>query len=136
MTMIYNSHEKKQSWTSLSVIIIEMRWKARSTSTLHLSWYTGCSLGNRRSENSPATTQISPAKFCLFPERALPFHNNPPLTLQYSPVIPILNENLGYNYSAINSTNLISSSSPVLNRDRHDSPINLNVNLLSVKRHS
>ena len=39
----------------------------------------------RRSENSPA-------KFCLFPERALPFHNNPPVTLQYSPATPILNE--------------------------------------------
>ena len=42
--------------------------------------------------NSSATTQNSPAKFCLFPDRALPFHNNPPVTFQYSPVSPILNE--------------------------------------------
>ena len=49
---------------------------------------------HRRLENSPATTQNSPAKFCLFPERALPFHNNPPVTLPYSPATPILNENL------------------------------------------
>ena len=40
-----------------------------------------------------ATTQNSPTKFCLFPERDLPFHNNPPVTLQYSPATPILNEN-------------------------------------------
>ena len=38
-------------------------------------------------------TQNSPAKLCLFPERALPFHNNPPVSLQYSPATPILNEN-------------------------------------------
>ena len=31
-------------------------------------------------------------KFCLFPDRALPFHNNPPVTFQYSPVFPIVNE--------------------------------------------
>ena len=49
-------------------------------------------IGHRRSENSSATTQNSPAKFCLFPDRALPFHDNPPFTLQYSPVSPILNE--------------------------------------------
>ena len=40
---------------------------------------------HRRSENSPA-------KFCLFPDRALPFHNNSSVTFQYSPVSPILNE--------------------------------------------
>ena len=40
----------------------------------------------RRSENSPATMQNSPAKFRLFSERALLFHNN-------SPAITILNEN-------------------------------------------
>ena len=40
-----------------------------------------------------APTQNSPTKFCLFPERDLPFHNNPPVTLQYSPATPILNEN-------------------------------------------
>ena len=34
-----------------------------------------------RSENSPATTQNSLAKICLFAERALPFHNNPSVTL-------------------------------------------------------
>ena len=45
----------------------------------------------QRSENSPATTQNSPAKFCLFRERALLFHNNSPVTLHYSPAI-ILNE--------------------------------------------
>ena len=47
----------------------------------------------RRLENSAATTQYSPAKFCLFRDRALPFHNNPPVTLQYSAATPILNEN-------------------------------------------
>ena len=47
---------------------------------------------HRRSENSSATTQNSPAKFCLFPDGALPFLNNPPVTFQYSPVSPILNE--------------------------------------------
>ena len=46
-----------------------------------------------RSKNSLATTQNSPDKFCLFPVRALPFHNNSPVTLQYSPATPILNEN-------------------------------------------
>ena len=45
-----------------------------------------------RSENSLATTQNSLAKVCLFPDRALPFHNSPPVTFQYSPVSPILNE--------------------------------------------
>lgn len=34
----------------------------------------------------------SRAKFCLFPNRALPFHINPPFILQYSPTTPILNE--------------------------------------------
>ena len=29
-----------------------------------------------RLENSPSTTQNSPAKFCSFPEKALLFHNN------------------------------------------------------------
>ena len=43
-------------------------------------------------ENSPATTQNSPAKFRLFPKRALPFHNNSPVTLHYSPATTILNE--------------------------------------------
>ena len=46
----------------------------------------------RRSKNSSATTQNSVAKFCLFPDRTLPFHDDPPVTLQYSPVSPILNE--------------------------------------------
>lgn len=33
-------------------------------------------------------------KFCLFPTRALlPFHNNLPVNLQYSPDTPALNEN-------------------------------------------
>ena len=48
-----------------------------------------------RSKNSPVTTQTSPAKFCLFPDRALPFHNNPPVIFQYSPVSPTLNETPG-----------------------------------------
>ena len=48
---------------------------------------------HQRSENSPAITQNSPAKFCLFPERANPFQNNPPVTLQYSLATPVLNEN-------------------------------------------
>ena len=50
---------------------------------------------HRRSENSPATTQNLPAKFCLCPERALPFHDDPPVTSQYSPATRILNGNLG-----------------------------------------
>ena len=49
-----------------------------------------------RSENSSATTQNSLAKFCLFPDRALSFHDNRPVTLQYSPVSPILNETPEY----------------------------------------
>ena len=52
----------------------------------------------RRSKNSPATTQNSPDKFCLFPVRALPFQDNSPVTLQYSPATPILNENPGLGY--------------------------------------
>jgi len=44
-------------------------------------------------ENSLATTQNSTARVCLFPERGLPFHNNPPVTLQSSPAIPVLHEN-------------------------------------------
>ena len=46
-----------------------------------------------RLENSLATTQNSPAKFCLFPERAMPFHYKTPVTLQYSHATLILNEN-------------------------------------------
>ena len=30
---------------------------------------------------------------CLFHERGLPFHNNPPVTLQSSPATPVFNEN-------------------------------------------
>ena len=48
---------------------------------------------HRRSKNSPATTQNFLDKFCLFPVRALPFHNNSAVTLQYSPATPILKEN-------------------------------------------
>ena len=47
----------------------------------------------RRSDNSPATTQISLAKFCLFPERASLFHNNSLVTLHCSPATTVLNEN-------------------------------------------
>ena len=47
---------------------------------------------HRRSENSPATTLNFPAKFRSFPERALLFHNNSPVTLHYSPATTILNE--------------------------------------------
>ena len=44
---------------------------------------------HRRSENSVAATiQNSGVKFCLFPEvRGLPFHNNPPVSLPYSPIL-------------------------------------------------
>ena len=49
---------------------------------------------HRRSENSLSTLQNSPAKFCLFPERALLFHNNSPATLHCSPATTILNETL------------------------------------------
>ena len=47
---------------------------------------------HQRLENSLATTQNdSPTKFHMFPEGALPFHNNPPVPLQYSPAAtPIL----------------------------------------------
>ena len=41
----------------------------------------------------PLRSENSPAKFCSFPERALPFHDNPPVTSQYSLATPILNEN-------------------------------------------
>jgi len=44
---------------------------------------------HQRSKNYLATTQNSLAKFCLFPERALPFHHSPSVTLQYSSAIPI-----------------------------------------------
>ena len=50
-------------------------------------------MGHQRSENSLATTQNSAAKFGLFPERALNFHNNTSVTLQYSPATLIFNEN-------------------------------------------
>ena len=51
---------------------------------------------HQRSQNSPLTTQNSLAKFCLFPDRALPVHINPPVTFQYSPISPILNETPGF----------------------------------------
>ena len=51
---------------------------------------------HRRLENPPSTTQNSPAKFRLFPERAKLFHNNSPVTLRCSPVTTILNENPAY----------------------------------------
>ena len=44
-----------------------------------------------RSENCPSITHNSPAIFHLFPERALLFHNNSPVTLHYSPGTTILN---------------------------------------------
>ena len=47
---------------------------------------------HQRTENSLATTQNSLAKFRSFPERALFFHNNSPVTLYYSPATTILNE--------------------------------------------
>ena len=47
---------------------------------------------HRRSEISPATSLNSPANFGMFPARALPFHNNPPVSLLYSPAPQILNE--------------------------------------------
>ena len=46
---------------------------------------TGCSFRHRRSENSPATMQNSPAKFHSFPKRASLFDNNSPVTLHCSP---------------------------------------------------
>ena len=50
---------------------------------------------HRGLENSLPTTKNSPAKFSLFPERALLFHNNSPATLHCtcSPATTILNEN-------------------------------------------
>ena len=69
-----------------------------------------------RSENSPATTHNSLAKFCLLPERALPFHNNPPVTLQYSPATRILNGNLESSCSGhVTLTNSFNSKSLLLN---------------------
>ena len=64
---------------------IYLRWQCPKA-TLHelrvfiRHWRTG---------NYPATTQNSAAKFRLFLERTLPFHNNPPVTLLYSPATPI-----------------------------------------------
>ena len=46
-----------------------------------------------RLDNSLATTQNSTATVCLFLERGLPFHNNPPVTLQSSHAVPVLQEN-------------------------------------------
>ena len=43
--------------------------------------------------SGPPTESIStysPVNFCLFPERALSFHNNPAVTLHYSPATPII----------------------------------------------
>ena len=52
---------------------------------------------HQRSENSPVTTQNSPAmKFRLFLERALLFHNNSRVTLQYTPATTVCNENPDY----------------------------------------
>ena len=44
---------------------------------------------HQRLDNSPSTTQNSPAKFRSFLERALLFHNNSPATLQCSPATTI-----------------------------------------------
>ena len=48
---------------------------------------------HQRLENYPATMQNS--KCCSFSERALPFHNNSPVTLHYSPATTVLSENPG-----------------------------------------
>ena len=51
---------------------------------------------HQRLENSPTTMQNSPAKFRSFPERALLFHNNSPITLHYSHDTTVLNEIPGH----------------------------------------
>ena len=61
---------------------------------------------HRRSENSPAITKNSAAKFRSFPERALVFHNNSPVTLHSSPTITILNENPGTYLKVVWAVNL------------------------------
>ena len=62
----------------------------------------------KETKNSSATTQNSPPKFCLFPDRAFPFHNSTPVTFQYSPVSPILNETpVSYKDSFLLIANLI-----------------------------
>ena len=42
---------------------------------------TRCSLGIGDRRILWLSTKNSPAKFCLFPEKAFPFHNNPSVTL-------------------------------------------------------
>ena len=49
-------------------------------------------------ENSPSTTQNSLAKFHLFHERALLFHNNYPATLHCSPATTIFLMKTLHNY--------------------------------------
>ena len=74
------------------------------------------SIRHPRSENFPATTQNSQAKFCLFPERALPFHYNPPVTLQYSPATPIHIENpaQGTAYSCLTLKHITTSNAVIV----------------------
>ena len=58
----------------------------------HIPYGSRVFIRHRRLENSPATMQNYPAKFRSFPERALLFHNNSPVTLHYSRATTILNE--------------------------------------------
>ena len=67
----------------------------------------GVFIRHLRLQNSSATTQNSRAKFCLCPERALPFHDNPPVTLQYSPATQIRNGNLEDSISHVKNYELI-----------------------------
>ena len=82
--LVQNTHWSLQCWYRTGLVF-------RRTTNANNRVF----IKHRRSENSPLTTQNSPAKFCLFRDRALPFHNNSPVTFQYSPVSPILNETPG-----------------------------------------
>ena len=64
----------------------------------------GVFIRHLRLQNSSATTQNLRAK-C--PGRALAFHDNPPVTLQYSPATQIRNGNLEDSISHVKNYELI-----------------------------
>ena len=81
-------HRFGQKTTEVS----QLHARAHTGKEIKSSWFLRVFIRHRRSENSLANTQNSPAKFRSFPERALLFHNNSPVTLYYSPATAILNE--------------------------------------------
>ena len=70
--------------------------KSNKEESIGWAMYCRVFIRHRRSENFTSTTQNSLAKFRSFPERALLFHNNSPVTLHCSHATTIiLNENPG-----------------------------------------